>query len=494
MNTNYTFAVNIIKEQWLNSKKTNIKKYSLLYQIIKAGILDFTLPDTLILPSTRVLAQELQVSRTTVIKAYELLQLERMIDSKMGSGYKITFNPEEDKPVQPEMDTKNYPELSKRGLLFKENYALLNRNKNEFVAFRPGLPPLDVFPVNQWKNLLNNYWRYVRSSSLSYAQGSGDNALKESIKNYLYISRGIRCNPNQILVSSGSLQSLYMISNALINEYDHVVLENPSFPNVHSIFKSLNAKLIPIPLDESGLDLTILKQKQYPKPKLIHVTPTNHYPLGIKMTLQRRQDLLQYASQCGSIIIENDYEHEVANHKEKIPTLFSLDQENRTVYMGTFNRLLHPSIRLGFMVVPDYLVEVVNALQEHSHRFVAPSMQIVMNQFIDKHYLYKHLETMIKAAKKRHAIFTKGFSEVNAMKIYNPNFCSLHTVAIFKKNTDQKKEQELIKELTQKQITAFSLSKCYITEGGRKGLIFGYSSVNENILNKRLNLLKKIIT
>jgi len=493
MNTSYTFAVNIIKEQWQRSKETELKKYSLLYRVIKESILEFRLPNSWVLPSTRYLANELELSRTTVIKAYELLQLERLIEAKVGSGYKITYIIDEVGAVNEKLDTGNYPQLSKRGKLFKENYALLNRNKKEFVAFRPGLPPLDIFPVNQWKNLLNNYWRYIKSSSLSYAQASGDRALKESIKNFLYISRNIRCKPEQIIVSSGSLQSLYMISNALLNEGDQVILENPSFPNVHSIFKSLNTRLTPTPLDKGGLDISWLRQKNDLNPKIIHVTPTNHYPLGVRMTLERRQELLQFASHNGCILIENDYEHEIANHKEKLPTLFSLDNENRTVYMGTFNRLLHPSIRLGFMIVPEYLIEVVNALQEHSHRFVAPSMQVVMNQFIDKSYLYKHLNNITKVAEKRHRLFLKAFADIHSMEIHQKNFCSLHCVARFKSSESRKFEKSLINELRENKITAFPLSKCYITKDHLKGLIFGYSSVNETTLNKKLNVLKKII-
>jgi GntR family transcriptional regulator/MocR family aminotransferase len=493
MNTNYTFAVKIIKEQWYKSKKTDVKKYSLLYQVIKTSIIDLRLPNSWILPSTRVLANQLKLSRTTVIKAYELLQLEKLIVAKLGSGYKITYNSHEESSTKTEMDSNKYPELSERGKLFKDNYSLLNRNTEEYVAFRPGLPPLDVFPVNQWKNLLNNYWRHIKSSSLSYTQASGDFALKESIKNFLYISRNIRCKPEQIIVSSGSLQSLYMISNAILNEADQVVLENPSFPNVHSIFKSLNTRLLPTPLDEEGLDIYSLKENIKSEPKIIHVTPTNHYPLSVRMTLNRRQQLLDYASQKGAIIIENDYEHEVANHKEKLPTLFSLDSENRTVYMGTFNRLLHPSIRLGFMVVPEYLIEVVNAIQEHSHRFVAPSMQVVMNQFIDKSYLYKHLNNINKVAEKRHRLFVKAFAKINSMTIHQEEFCSLHLVAKFKSTDDHKSEKELVKELRDIKITAFPLSKCYITKTSQKGLIFGYAAVNDNLLNKKINQLKKII-
>lgn len=496
MNTNYKFPIKIIKNEWeiLWSKDEN--KYTLLYKAIKNSILSGTLPHNWILPSTRQLSVELMLSRTTVIKAYELLHLEKLVLAKGGSGYRINYDKSKDainKKSDFDFNLESYPKLSDRAVSFKKNYPLLNRPENENVAFRPGLPPLDAFPVNQWKHLLNNYWRYIKSSNLSYAQTTGINALKKSIKDFLYVSRNIRCHEDQIIITSGSLQSLYIIGNALVNAGDSIVLENPSFPNVHSIFKSLNASIQPVSIDGEGLDIHQLKQKRIDRPKIIHLTPSNHYPLGIKMSVLRRQELLKWASENKAIIVENDYENEIANHQEKTPTVFSLDKENRVVYMGTFNRLLHPSIRLGFMVVPEFLIETVNALQEHSHRFVAPSIQVVMNQFIAKNYLYKHMENIIKIARQRHELFIKFFNENKSMYLVNAKFCSLHVVAKFSKQDALIKEKEVIKLLYENNITAFPLSKCYITKEGDKGLIFGYSAVHEHILNKKLNILKNII-
>jgi GntR family transcriptional regulator/MocR family aminotransferase len=496
MNTNFKFSTNIIKNEWNKDLESNEKKYTQLYKSIKTCITNVDLPDKWLLPSTRYLSAELKLSRTTVVKAYELLQLENLIESKAGSGYKVSFsllNTNEKYIAKREIDTNLYPKLSSRGESFLKNYGLINRSENEFVAFRPGLPPLDAFPVNQWKNLLNNYWRYIKSSNLSYAQATGLNALKDSIKNYLYVSRNIRCKAEQIIVLSGSLQSLYLISNVLINEDDHVVLENPSFPNVHSVFKSLKADLIPIDLDKEGLDIDELSSKKSIDPKVIHLTPSNHYPLGIRMSIERRKAMLDWASYKKTIIIENDYENEISNHKDKIPSIFSLDKEQRTVYMGTFNRLLHPSIRLGFMVVPEYLIQAVNALQEHSHRFVAPSIQVVMNQFIERNYLYKHLNNIVEIAKKRHEIFTTEFSHCKSMTMLNTDFCSLHVYAVFNDQSDDNIEKRALDKANKLGITALPLSKCYISIEKDKGLIFGYSAVRESILNKKLNLLKTIL-
>jgi GntR family transcriptional regulator/MocR family aminotransferase len=498
MNTNYKFVIERIKNECLIQEKVKpFNKYIVLYRAIKQCILKKELPNNWSLPSTRVLAHELNLSRTTINKSYELLQLEKLIASKTGSGHKVIYEHSSIKPF----DLKNhasqkdtsYPSISEKGHSYLENISLINRLPNNNLAFRPGLPPLDVFPVNQWKKLLNAYWRHIKSSGLSYSQSTGLEELKKSISNYLNISRNIKCNHQQIVIVSGSLQSLYLIANTLINKGDAVVLENPIFPNVHSVFKSSQAKLIPVSLDDEGIainDIETLNEQ----PKLIHLTPSNHYPTGVKMTLKRRQDVLKWASKYKALIIENDYENEIANTIETLPPIFSLDTEGRTIYMGTFNRLLHPSIRLGYMIVPKYLINVVQALQEHSHRFVSPSIQVVMNQFIEKNYLYQHIKNSIEVAKSRHDLFKSEFKAISQnMVIQEKPFSSFHVLALFKTDINIEEEKRVVEQLKKKNISAFSLSKCYIEGPIQKGLILGYASVRPSILKKKVQAMQGIV-
>lgn len=497
MNTNHKFAIERITKEF--QKQRNEKhKYIELYRAIKQCILNVELPNDWLLPSTRELATELKLSRTTVLKAYELLQLEKLITSKPGSGNKINFSPEAElnnlTTKKSTTNKFNYPKISDQGQSYLKNITLINRLPNESLAFRPGLPPLDVFPVNQWKKLLNSYWRHVKSSGLSYSQATGLEELKKSISNYLNISRNVKCNPEQIVVVSGSLQSLFLIASTVLNKGDNVVVENPIFPNVHSVFKSSQANLISASLDDQGIDINGVNISNKKKPKLIHVTPSNHYPLGIKMSLKRRQELLEWASQQGSLIIENDYENEIANLNETIPTIYSLDKENRTIYMGTFNRLLHPSIRLGYMIVPQYLMPAVEALQEHSHRFVSPSIQVVMNQFIEKNYLYQHIKNCLTVAKERHHLFCSEFSKhVISMHLQDKPFSSFHVTAFFNEMKTAKEELEIIQKLKSIGITAFSLSKCYVNHPEKTGLIFGYSAVRPVILKRKIEKIGNVL-
>jgi len=499
MNTNYKFAIQRIHQEYdLQKQRKPFNKYIVLYRAIKQCILNIELPHDWMLPSTRILAEELGLSRTTVIKSYELLLLEKLIISKTGSGNRINYDNsstlQTDLSKQEPLEDFSYPEISQKGHSYLKNISLINRLPTNNLAFRPGLPPIDVFPVNQWKKLLNAYWRHVKSSSLSYSQSTGLNELKHSICNYLNISRNVKCNPDQVVIVSGSLQSLYLIANTLINKGDAVVLENPLFPNVHSVFKSSEANLIPIGLDNEGISIDEMNSISHQKPKLIHTTPSNHYPLGIKMSLKRRQEILKWASDNKALIIENDYENEIANFQTSIPTIYSLDTEDRTIYMGTFNRLLHPSIRLGYMIVPKYLIRVVEALQEHSHRFVSPSIQIVMNQFIEKNYLFSHLKNCIEVAKERHDLFINEFEKVSKhMYIQEKPFSSFHLLAYFKAKVTVEHEKEIIRKLNEQNITTFSLSKCYIDSAKQQGLILGYSSVRATTLKRKIKKMEGII-
>jgi GntR family transcriptional regulator/MocR family aminotransferase len=499
MNTNHVFAFNRIKSSFeKHNKKRLKKKYIALYHAIKDCIHNVELPHLWILPSTRTLAIEMNLSRTTVVKAYELLSLEKLILPKRGSGYSVNFSPNTalvSKQAKNQLvDNSLYPDLSEKGLAYLNNIALLDRESNKGIAFRPGLPPLDIFPVNQWKNLLNTYWRHVKSSGLSNSPSSGINALKINICNYLNVSRNIKCEPDQLIIVSGSLQSLYLISSVLINKGDSIILENPTFPNVHSIFKSSLANLIPISIDNEGVNIDEIKKYNTLKPKLVHVTPSNHYPLGIKMSLKRKKELISWASENKALIIENDYENEVNSCQGINPTIYSLDTEDRTIYLGTFNRLLHPTIRLGYMIVPKYLIKTIEAIQEHSHKFVSPSIQMVMSQFIEKNYLYQHLKNINTVAQERQTLFISLFNEnTTKMAIEKKPYSSLHLLAKFNEKVDEKKEIEIIQSLSKANIVVHSLSGCYIGKEKQQGFIFGYSSVRPTIIRQKVIQMTNII-
>lgn len=473
------------------SRQNNLRLYERLHSVLKDAIINNDVPKDYSLPATRKMAEALGLSRTTVIKAYELLRLEGYIYSKTGSGHQVKgLEKTADGSIAKALKDEDYPEISIMGRAFQSNTGLINSTEDQSIAFRPGLPPLDIFPVNQWKNLSNLYWRHIKSSALSYSPSSGLDQLKHNLANYLNLSRGLKCDHRQIIVVSGSLQSLYLSGSVLLDPGDEVVMENPTFPNVHSIFKGMQAKISALPVDEEGLQTELLPRPAS-KVKIAHSTPACHYPSGKAMSLKRKKELLQWASEEKVFLIENDYEHEVHGYYEQSPSLFELDQEDRVIYMGTFNRLLHPSIRIGYMILPPYLIEPVEALLKHSHRFVPSSIQVVLNSFIEKKYLHNHIRKLMQVSEQRLALF-KSICESEfepEVKVLDSDVPSLHVVL---KLPPEISDSKLVAFYKEHQIVTHAYSKCAIGPSDQQGLILGYSSVREPVIRRKVKQMARL--
>ncbi len=475
-----------------DGKTSPEKKYVVIYKILSNLIIKTEIPAESVLPPTRKLAASLKVSRSTILKVYEILILDDLIMATQGSGYIVKAKAAlvQTKPIQ---KTSAYPSYSKIGKAFLKLAPSLVSNSSEELAFSPGLPPLDIFPITQWKNLSNMYWKEIKFSNLAYAPSSGIDRLKQNICNYLSLTRNLHCHPNQVMIVSGSLQSAYLLGSIFINPGEKVVVENPCFPNIKAIFSGLMARLEPIDLDEEGLQINMLK-KRGDKAKLIHVTPSCQYPMGIKMSYQRRMELLDFASENKSLIIENDYEHELNNATHPLPTIFSLDQEQRTVYLGTFNRMLHPSIRIGYMVVPQQYIAPIEIMLKHSHRFVAPSIQYVLNHFFEKKYLHHHVENLIKTVNERSQYFKQTFEDIFSHLTYTVNpqeTLGLQSLIKIKGNIQEK---QLINLLHQHHISVHSLHNCYVESNQNTGFIMGHSSIPKSMIKNKLLKMHQLIS
>ncbi|NAS32742.1 aminotransferase class I/II-fold pyridoxal phosphate-dependent enzyme [Flavobacteriaceae bacterium R38] len=464
--------------------------YIHLYEAFKKAILNKALGSNIKLPPSRILAKDLDISRSTVLKAYNLLVLEKYVKTVKGSGYYVLSS--KDKKIYQKLNsnatTGKYPKLSKRSKAFRKNiYLSSNNSLSKGIAFRPGLPPLDIFPVSKWGGLITNYWRNVRPSELSYSNTIGLECLRKNISTYLKVYRNINCNADQIIITSGSLHSLYLISNSLINKGDEVVIENPTYPRAYDLLNSLNAKIEPTAIDEEGICIAKTTSKN---PKFIYTTPSNQYPLGIKMSLNRRCELLEWAREKNAFIIEDDYNHEFSNWENPISSVYSLNNEERVIYLGTFNKLLHPSLRLGYMIVPYYLIDTVKAIYEQSSRFVPPSTQKTMSQFIEKDYLNKHLRNVIAVSKERKEIFTTHFDNFfeGQIQLDNSN-TGLHLIGKVKNNHSD----ELLSEtLSQNNIIAHPLSNYFVGSQKQNGLVMGYCSVNNKVIKENIYKMYKV--
>ena len=371
----------------------------------------------------------------------------------------------------------NYVDISEVGASFLRGEKWANCSKTKKVAFRPGLPPLDIFPILKWKKLSNQYWQFIRSSELTYDFDSGVQVLRDTLVSYLRLNRNIKCDASQVFVVGGSVQSLYLISNILLNPGDAVGVEEPTFPNVISIIKGMRANLV------CSQEVSNTEKQETKNCKFIHVSPNCQYPIGKRMTISQRLDLCERANKMGSFIIENDYEHEINNRRESIPTIFDLDQQGRTIYLGTFNRVLHPSIRIGYMIVPKVLIEPMSALLSSSHRFVSPTIQHKLNSFIDRKHFQKHIRNVLVVSEDRNKMFVQLFEKYLSfcMTILYASSASLHMCAKFNRKMNDVKICEILEV---NGISIHPLSQCYSQKEKQYGLIMGYACVEKSKMEK----------
>jgi GntR family transcriptional regulator/MocR family aminotransferase len=222
-----------------------------------------------------------------------------------------------------------------------------------------------------------------------------------------------------------------------------------------------------------------------------YTTPSNQYPTGIKMSLERRIEVLKWASEKSALVIEDDYNHEFSNWENPISAIHSLDNQNRVIYLGTFNKLLHPSIRLGYMIVPKYLIDTVTSLYEQSSRFVAPSQQQVLSNFIEKDFLNKHLRRILEVSKERKKVFIKTFNLLFEKDIFlnisnNPG---MHLTGFLDNSIEDKR---LARYLKSKDIIAHPLSNYYIDQKPQNGLVMGYCSVNSKTIKETIVKMREV--
>ena len=464
--------------------------YVNLYTAFKKAILNRTLETGSKLPPSRVLANDLGISRSTVLKAIDLLLVEHYITAKKGSGYYVC--PPQDKKIKRNISAiekkGGYPPLSQKGLAFGNTAKWAVEDNNNGVAFRPGLPPLDIFPVQIWKKLIDDYWKRITPSELSYCNTIGLECLRKNLAYYLKVYRDIHCHPDQIIVTTGSLHSLYLASNILLEPNDEVVVENPTYPMAYRLFKSLGADIKAAEVNNEGLNLSELACQ---KPKFVYTTPSCQYPTGVKMSLKRRSELLKWAAQKETFIIEDDYNHEFSNWEKPIGSLYGMDSQERVIYLGTFNKLIHPSLRLGYMIVPDQLLDAVSGLYKQSSRFASRQNQKAMSAFIEKDHLNKHLRRVIDTAKERKEIFVDHFTNTLGGSFSLDCSClGLHLIANSKLSISDKQVEH---ELLQHNIRVNALSNYYVLPSNANGMVMGFCSVNPKQIKQTILKMGEII-
>ncbi|MBO0727290.1 MAG: PLP-dependent aminotransferase family protein [Blastocatellia bacterium] len=382
-----------------------------LYDELRRAILTGRLKPGERVPSTRGLSLSLGVSRATVTQSYEQLLSEGYLRATTGSGTFVgcelpdellkTLPVEKFRPASllretESQETRRQIELSCYGASIADPDPFEPCQLIEApINFSTCRPALDEFPLQEWRRLTLKHYRAKDHSMLNYTgESPGYEPLREAIAGYLRHARAVKCDADQVVIVNGAQQALDLISKILINRGDRVAIENPGYLGARRVFQAHGAELLPAPVDESGIVVDALNSRSKSGLKLVYVTPSHQFPTGVTLTLPRRLDLLCWAEKTGAMIVEDDYDSEFRFGSRPIPSLQGLANGDSVIYVGTFSKVLFPSLRAGYLVAAPSLARFFTRAKWLTDLQTPAIEQRVLADFINEGHLERHLRRM----------------------------------------------------------------------------------------------------
>lgn len=396
----------------LPARGTATPAWRWFYESLRQRILTGNLRPGTRVPATRDLARQYGVARGTVVLAFEQLKAEGYLEGQIGSGtYVSRIQPEALLEVnsprslgvsQTPNKTASFGQYGKRVKLFSGYESRPTR------AFRPNLPALDLFPIELWTQITARVLRRAPTRCLMGCDSMGYLPLREAIADYLASSRGVQCSARQIAVVSGTQEALDITARLLLDKGDVVCMENPGYTGAARVFVASGAKIHYVPLDNEGVEVHRLPRTPI---RLIYVTPGHQFPTGVTMSLTRRLALLESAGRSGALIFEDDYDCEYRYAGRPVPALQGLDQRGLVLYAGTFSKTLFPALRLGYLVVPDCLIDRVEAIKSITSRHAPVLDQAVLHAFFAEGHFVRHVRRMRAVYGERLAVLLEEARE-----------------------------------------------------------------------------------
>ncbi|WP_316839068.1 PLP-dependent aminotransferase family protein [Pedobacter gandavensis] len=374
--------------------------YIQLYEAMKQGVFDGMLKHGDRMPSTRSLAAEFSVSRNCVLLAFEQLTLEGFLTGKTGNGTYVCEQINELKTgirkIKKAVATgeKNLMASEMADLPLHAQFVANYIGQEAMLPFQPSIPALADFPFQIWAKIAATVYRNIRQLHLGYDSAQGYLPLREALTDYLRMNRSISCTADQIVLVNGSSQAMHLIAELLLKKDEQCWMEDPGFLRAKSAFARFGAKICPVPITDSGMDLDYAME-HFPAARLAYVTPSHQYPLGETMPLMNRIKLLKWAAQQDMWVIEDDYESEFRYANRPIPALKGLDTFGKVIYVGTFNKTLFPALRIGYMVLPSAAIAqqftVAKAVIDRQSPVID---QAILTSFILEGHYTRHLRRM----------------------------------------------------------------------------------------------------
>ncbi|HSJ04427.1 MAG: PLP-dependent aminotransferase family protein [Verrucomicrobium sp.] len=377
-----------------------------IYEELRLAIAEGRLQPGTKLPSTRDLATQYGVARGTVLVTFEQLKAEGYLESEVGSGTRVArnlpdrfFAPRSPAPVMAPEGAPSRATLSHWAHGLQPMFPL-QVHMQTGVAFEPNQPALDLFPTTLWSRLAGRRLRQASGIQLGVAESYGYRPLREAVAAYLGAARAVHCTADQVVIVSGTQQTLDLTARLVLDPGDEVWMEDPGYVGAVGAFSSVGAKLVAVPVDELGLNVA-QGRRLAPRAKLAYITPAHEFPLGVSLSLDRRLALLKWAQEAGAWIFEDDYDSEYRYVGRPLPSLQGLDGSGCVIFAGSFNKMLFPNLRLGYVVLPSRLVEPFTVARSLGDRFPPLLDQAVLCDFITEGHFGQHIRRMREAHGER---------------------------------------------------------------------------------------------
>jgi GntR family transcriptional regulator / MocR family aminotransferase len=457
--------------------------YRWLYGALRAEILEGRLRSGARLPATRDLAQQYGLSRGTIVTAFEQLKSEGYAEGSVGSGtYVRKVLPDDLLQVarrpyaEPRMQRKQRRPVADYGRRVKLFRGFEIRRSR---AFRANLPALELFPTSFWAQLTARRWRSASASLLLGCDPLGYRPLREAVADYLGASRGVKCVPEQVAIVSGVQEALDLTARLFLNPGDRVCLEDPGYPGAKIAFEAVGAKISAARVDDEGMELrsTFLRGA-----RLVYVTPGHQFPLGITMSLPRRLELLEWARKSGALIFEDDYDSEYRYSGRPVPAMQGLDRNGQVLFAGSFSKVLFPSLRLGYLVIPPDLLDFFAATISVTSRHAPLLEQAVLCDFITAGHFGRHLRRMREVYAERLSTLLESARQRLAGLLEISNIeAGLQTVGWLPREID---DQAAAKAAAKRDVEVTPLSHYSRGRMPREGLQLGFAAVDKQEIRR----------
>src|SRR5438105_2597284 len=466
--------------------------YQQIYDSFRSRIIRGELRAGDLVPSSRELARESRISRLPVLTAYSQLLAEGYFESLIGAGTFIASS----LPSRTNAQTTKYsPSVSREKRRISARAAALPPYERPSWAenlgpFQVGQPDLHKFPIEIWLKLVARYSRRMRVKALQYGDAMGLPQLREAIAAYVRTSRGVRCEAEQIMIVSGSQQALDLATRVLLDAGTAAWVEEPGYWLVHRVLQSAGCRAVPAPVDSNGL-IVAAGIKLNRNARAAFVAPSHQYPLGVTMSATRRLELLEWAERAGAWIIEDDYDSEYRYDTMPIASLQGLDINGRVIYIGSFSKVMFPSLRLGYLVIPADLVERFAAMREAMDICPADIAQAVTAEFIREGHFARHVRRMRPIyAERRRVLVAEIQQQFGDRATVLGDEAGLHLAVVLRRlQNDAKIAAKAAKE----SLWLSALSGLYLGSVRQQGFILGFGNTNLPQIAPAVRQLKKLL-